>query len=215
MAGRRQHYLPQFLQRGFASTIGGRKTWFYRKNVAPREVGFRDVGVEKNFYNIESDSSLDEFITEIEREEFVGLIEEARSAPNGDFETGEAVATLIAHLEVRSRHLRVTFAELARRAWDDMMAYFENPAVAAAIVRENITRNPAQLRTMAAKELRSKKLPVHTAPAYAKQFAKAILAMPNEVLVDSFWAPIKPLILAQLESRFESSIKSAHIQSLT
>jgi hypothetical protein len=142
VAGKRQHYLPQFLQRGFSTIIGGRKTWLYRKNVAPREVGFRDVGVEENFYNLEGDSSVDELITEIEREEFVGVIEKARSAPAGDFEAAETVATLIAHLEVRSRHLRITFAELARRAWNDMLEYFDDPAIAAAIVRKHIAQTP-------------------------------------------------------------------------
>lgn len=215
MAGKRQHYLPQFLQRGFASTIEGRKTWLYRKNVVPREVGFRDVGVEENFYNIEGDSSVDELITEIEREDFVGIIEGARAAPNGDFEPADAVATLIAHLEVRGRHLRITFAELSRRAWNDMLTYFDDSRIASTIIREHIRKNPAELRAMAIRELRSKRLPVHMAPTYAKQVANMILAMPDEVLIDSFWAPVKPFIHAKLESDINSSIKSAHNQRLT
>ncbi|MEY2510940.1 MAG: hypothetical protein QOE26_1703 [Verrucomicrobiota bacterium] len=67
---------------------------------------------------------------------------------------------------------------------------------------------------MAVKELRSKKLPVHAAAVYAKRVANTILGMPNEVLIESFWAPIKPIIQAQLESRMDSTIKSAHIQRL-
>src|SRR5689334_4421150 len=115
MAGKRQHYLPQFLQRGFTSTPGGRKTWLYRKDVAPREVGLRDIGVEENFYNVGSDSSVDVAITDIERDEFVALIEQARTGMAGDVELTNLAPRLITHLEVRSRHLRMTFGESSNR----------------------------------------------------------------------------------------------------
>jgi len=54
MSEKRQHYLPQFLQRGFASASDRARTWYYRRRAIPKEVGIRDVGVEDYFY---SDSS--------------------------------------------------------------------------------------------------------------------------------------------------------------
>jgi hypothetical protein len=106
MAGKRQHYLPQFLQRGFASSPDGARTWLYRKDTVPREARMRDVGVEQNFYSVESDASLDETITEIERNEFVEIIEQCRAGVTLAASGSERLANLIAHLEVRSRHLR-------------------------------------------------------------------------------------------------------------
>ncbi len=58
MPGRRQHYLPQFLQRGFTSNDARKLTWLYRTGVAPREVGIRDVGVEEQFYSNVDDPAL-------------------------------------------------------------------------------------------------------------------------------------------------------------
>jgi hypothetical protein len=214
MAGKRQHYLPQFLQRGFVSTIDGRQTWLYLKNAPPREVGIRDVGVEENFYNVESDSSVDKTITIIEREEFAGIIEQARIGSCDAQTLSHVIPTLIAHLEVRSRHLRMTFTELANRAWTNILGYFDDPALAAAMVREHLRRNPAELRKLAAKELRSKGLPSHMAPTFAKQTAGVIAALPDHLLIASFWTPLLPHIRAALESRMGPSIKKAHIDAL-
>jgi hypothetical protein len=214
MAGKRQHYLPQFLQRGFASSVDGRRTWLYRKDAAPREVGMRDVGVEENFYSVESDASLDESITELERDEFVEVIEQCRTNPSLATSALERIPTLIAHLEVRSRHLRTTFGALAERAWNDQLRNFENPAIGAALVRRHIQRDPAELRAMAARELRSNGLPVSLAPKMAKQTAKTIANMPDELLIATFWKPLLPHIRDALKARLAESIKKAHVDSL-
>jgi hypothetical protein len=52
MAGDRQHILPRFLLKGFASRIEGEKiyTWVYPRNSPPVEANIRKVGVEKHFY---------------------------------------------------------------------------------------------------------------------------------------------------------------------
>lgn len=214
MAGKRQHYLPQFLQRGFASSVDGRRTWLYRKDAAPREVGMRDVGVEENFYSVESDASLDESITELERDEFVEVIEECRGSTTPQTNVVERLPRLIAHLEVRSRHLRTTFAALADRAWNDQLSNFENPAIGAALVRRHIQRDPAELRAMAARELRSNGLPVSLAPKMARQTAKMIANMPDELLIATFWKPLLPHIRHALKTRLVESIKKAHVNAL-
>lgn len=47
MAGKRQHYIPRFLQRGFLDVSDSKadRTWLYRRGEKPRLVGIRDVGV--------------------------------------------------------------------------------------------------------------------------------------------------------------------------
>jgi hypothetical protein len=214
MAGKRQHYLPQFLQRGFASDVTGKRIWLYRKNAAPREVGTRDVGVEENFYGSGTDTLVDEAITAIERDEFVTLIEEARAGTISESRLANVMPTFVAHLEVRTRHIRVTFSELSERAWNDMMGYVANPAVGAAIVRERLRRYPGELRKLAARDLRSKGQSVHLAPIIAKQMQKMVSAMPDDVLIKAFWAPLVPLIQAALKEQMDASIKKAHIKAL-
>jgi hypothetical protein len=214
MAGKRQHYLPQFLQRGFASDGARRKTWLYRKGAAAREVGIRDVGVEENFYSNESDTSVDAAITLIEKEEFVATIENARAGTVAATELANTIPSLVAHLEVRSRHLRTTFAELSMYMCNDLLRYLEEPAIAAALVRHHMRRNPQELRAMAAKELRSKRVPLHNAPQLAKQMTNLVMAMPDEELIPAFWKPLMPRIRAELEQRLSPSIKQAHINAL-
>lgn len=53
MAGRRQHYIPRFLQRGFLAerdTVAER-TYLHRRDAQPTLVGIRDVGVGEDFYS--------------------------------------------------------------------------------------------------------------------------------------------------------------------
>jgi hypothetical protein len=214
MAGKRQHYLPQFPQRGFVSESGGRKTWLYRKNVPPREAGLRDVGVEQNFYDIDPGSSVDETITDIEREEFVGLVEQARSGRAFDAPTSSLVPKFVAHLEVRGRHLRTNIGAQCERAWNDMLGLFEQPSLGAALVRAHLKRNPGNVRKMAAAEIRSRGLPAHMAPRVAKQMVNMVSTMPDEILIGSFWAPLLPYIRATLKTRLLPSVKQAHLNAL-
>jgi Protein of unknown function (DUF4238) len=214
MAGKRHHYLPQFLQRGFTSDTAGRKTWLYRKNVAAREVGLRDVGVEQNFYSNEGDATVDDVITNIERDEFAELTNNIRHGIIEPKRLSDVLPFLVAHLEVRSRHLRMVFLQISERAWNDMLGYFDIPAVSAAAIREHIRRNPANLRTMAAKSLRSNRRPVHEAPTLAKGIGKMISAMPDETVAALFWEPIAPVIRSLLKRKMELSIKVAHLDAL-
>ena len=214
MAGKRQHHLPQFLQRGFVSTADGKRTWLYRKGAEPRHVGLRDVGVEENFYTAETDSSVDETITRLEGDEFASAINRARTGSPGAMSDAAVFPVLIAHLEVRSRHLRTTFGKLAEHAWNDLIRNFEDPTLLAKLLREHLKRNPDELRAMAMRELRSKALPAAMAAAMAKQAAKLIRQMPDQVLVASFWEPIAPIIRSTLESRLTASVKQAHVDAL-
>ena len=170
---------------------------------------FRDVGVEGNFYSFESDSSVDIAITDIEQEQFVAIVEQARTGTLSSAHLIDAIPAFIAHLEVRSRHLRMIFSELAKLIWNNLLEKLEDPAIGSGVVREHLKRNPGELRTMAARELRSKGLPPHRAPAFAKQMANLILAMPDDLLMASFWEPIFPHIRAALKLRMEASIKQA------
>src|SRR4051794_11131233 len=53
MAGKRQHYVPKLLQRGFLDGPPGEaeRTWLHRRGANARPVGIRDIGVEDWFYS--------------------------------------------------------------------------------------------------------------------------------------------------------------------
>ena len=53
MAGKRQHYVPRLLQRGFLHDPSEKaeRTWLHRRGVDAELVGIRDIGTEDWFYS--------------------------------------------------------------------------------------------------------------------------------------------------------------------
>ncbi|WP_140414777.1 DUF4238 domain-containing protein [Yersinia kristensenii] len=128
MSGKRQHFIPRFLQRGFEDTKknGQSFVWVYRKGCNPFNPNIINVGTEGFFYSIEDDYSVDDEITAAETE-FSSLIELLRkNGPDSIFDSN-SIASLVAHFEIRTRHLRlnllntssVFFKHLSTRIFDE------------------------------------------------------------------------------------------------
>jgi len=75
----RQHILPRFLLKGFASRFqrGEIFTWIYRRGGKIVETNIKKVGVEKYFYGKEGELSADAKITDLEQE-YARLLDELR-----------------------------------------------------------------------------------------------------------------------------------------
>lgn len=111
MSGRKQHYLPQFLQRNFAHRVA--KPNFYvhvherRAKYSPSTNG---VGAVRDFYSTQEDTSADDNITESESS--LGLvlnqIMSTRSLPSGS-----DVPSLFAALSIRTLKVRSAMQKLA------------------------------------------------------------------------------------------------------
>lgn len=84
MAGVRQHILPRFLLKGFASKMDGQEvfTWVCRKGGNIFEANIKNVAVEKHFYTGPGEINVDDEITEIERG-FALLLDELRQKNDG------------------------------------------------------------------------------------------------------------------------------------
>lgn len=111
MSGKRQHYIPQFLQEGFASHKSGDEifTWVYRKDRPPFNSNIVNVGVEGFFYTYENDTLVDDNITEAEGtlSELVKTLRESMPTTISD----PKLPGLIAHFEIRTRHFRQNFLQ--------------------------------------------------------------------------------------------------------
>lgn len=68
MSGKRQHFIPQFLQRGFICEKKDNQfyTWVFRKENKPFKANIEKIGIEKSFYTADNDYALDNSITDIE-----------------------------------------------------------------------------------------------------------------------------------------------------
>lgn len=147
MAGDRHHYLPKFLQAGFASKKFKDRvfTWVYRKDKPPFECNTRHVGVEQGFYSRAGDETVDKAITDAEASEFAQTIHEARLASHGSVVT-HGCPRLFAHLEVRSRSLRQNFQNTSEQFWNEMLSSLERPGEFARLLQRHINERPDSLR---------------------------------------------------------------------
>jgi len=133
MAGKRQHYVPRFLQRGFLADTSGDadRTWLHRRNAQARLVGIRDVGVGDYFYSrlsADGAATLDDMITAIEREidgELSVLKEMAVDASVNP----SVAARLTTHLTLRTAHVRAVFEQGAIQVFDATAKIFADPDV--------------------------------------------------------------------------------------
>lgn len=111
MAGIRQHILPRLLLRGFASRLERDEafTWVYRRGTAPFEANITKVSVEKYFYD-GSELSVDDELTKLESD-YGSLLGALRVTPHGTEIKDRRAAEFVAHLCVRTKHLRDSFRE--------------------------------------------------------------------------------------------------------
>ena len=110
MAGKRQHYLPRLLQRGFLAETSdeAERTWLHRRDTTARLVGISDIGVSPWFYSRKSTDgspTLDDAITEYERDLGRQVRKLREAPPRAPIDASLAAETVI-HLTMRTQHLR-------------------------------------------------------------------------------------------------------------
>lgn len=129
MAGKRQHYVPRLLQRGFLADDDGERTWLHRAGGPVRLVGIKDVGTEDWFYSRKGapgELTLDDAITTFEQDlgKDVAIL---RTTPAGaQIEAGLA-ARITVHLVMRTVHLRRTIEHGIDGVTDEIESLFTDP----------------------------------------------------------------------------------------
>jgi len=152
MSGTRQHFVPQFLQEGFASHVTNRAafTWVHRKGAASFNTNIINVGVEGKFYTTEQDATVDDLITSAEGP-FGSLIANLRAdAPHSL--THPQLPHLIAHLETRTRHLRQNFLQTGELIVSRLLDFVSDEDAFAAYMTKRLQTDPTVLRESLAEE---------------------------------------------------------------
>ncbi|MFH1296851.1 MAG: DUF4238 domain-containing protein [Bacteroidota bacterium] len=212
MSGKRQHFIPQFLQEGFASLKVGDAvfTWVYRKDRPPFNTNIINVGVEGLFYTQEQDTLADDLITKAEGPLSI-LVEELRnSAPSGI--SDPRVPVLIAHLEFRTRHVRQSVMQTGSYLISRLIDFVADEDFFIHYLERKFQNDPSLLRESFAKEFREQGLPQSLFEPMTK------IAMP---LIPVFMAQLKPMLpvmAAQLRKglieKLPEAVKSGHIKAL-
>ena len=128
MAGLKQHFLPQFLMKGFQSRIsdGDPYTWICWKDGRIFEAKAKNIGKEIGFYGFDGPDSLDENISDYEKE-VAPKIDQLRQCNSSCEIYDPSIADFVAHIAMRTRHLREAMADALEDFSLMLMEYMENP----------------------------------------------------------------------------------------
>jgi hypothetical protein len=119
MAGRKQHFIPQALQRGFG-VAKGKKTQVYvfKKGQEPYNSSTEGVAAQRDFYSEPSDEqTLDDKITTYEATILAPAVAALRESPAGPIEP-QLAAAVVVHLSIRSAFVRGSFSVAATELLD-------------------------------------------------------------------------------------------------
>lgn len=123
MTGRKQHFIPQALQRGFGVVKGkATRVYVFKKGQQPYRSSTEGVAAQRDFYSEPSDEqSLDDKITAYEGTVLAPAIAALREAPAGPIDSHMAAAAVV-HLSIRSAFVRSSFSTAAT----EMLDHFAN-----------------------------------------------------------------------------------------
>lgn len=118
MAGRKQHYIPQALLRGFEATKVGKHTqvWVFRQGREAYVSSTEGVAAQRDFYSPLSigQVTLDDQITNYESAVLTPAITELRETEPGPV-AADLAASAVTHLSVRAAFVRGSFSEAAQQ----------------------------------------------------------------------------------------------------
>lgn len=209
MSGVRQHFIPRFLQKGFRTPGNGKivRCWVYEQNKPPRSANIQDVGLERYFYAINSEPDLDDKISDAERDVYAPLVDSLR-AGNLSAAVVESIPGLLAHLEIRSRHVRQNMQSMVDECATGILEHFSDPANLGILSKEHLRPGSAIFDKTLAEQ------------GISQQQIQALLAMDEtalerifEPLVDIF-ASLMPVHLNRIKASIPDMIKGSHVRML-
>lgn len=211
MSGRRHHFIPQFLQRGFAShsTSKDSYTWVYRKgDLNPFNSNIKNIGMEGDFYSEDKETTLDDNITDAETK-FGLFVDELRKADLNEKVDKYKAAKLIAHLEIRTKNLRINYRNAGTYVVNETAKFLENSDNCEKFIRGQVK---SQVNLLLDEELSKRNITRTLFPIFRNQFAPLVEQKIPEMTEHMIQA-IK-YVRENLPSLFNNSAKSGHIKAL-
>ena len=215
MAGKRQHYVPRFLQRGFLAEPEGptdesERTWLHRLGTPARRVSIGDVGVEDWFYSrkgAQGEVTLDDAITEFEKSFSLDVKHLRESAPGTRIEP-ELAARTVVHLVMRTAHLRKTMSSGITSMFAEIGAVLTDQARLAELLGANgpmLSSVVVEAIKTSARQL----APVGVPEAFSERLLTFIVREHGEELANQLASALSPLVPALLEE-LRSKARDSH-----
>ena len=115
MAGKKQHFIPQHFLKSFVTPDIGDHLWMFRRGKQSGiKVPRNRAAAQEYFYSrpsIDGQPTLDELVTEYESD-IRTIVDEIRLIKTGEIINSEDISRVVAHLMVRSSHVRDTIREV-------------------------------------------------------------------------------------------------------
>ncbi|MGY2286713.1 DUF4238 domain-containing protein [Pseudomonas gingeri] len=107
MSGKRHHFVPRFLQKSFSHRRSGNEyyCWVFKKSIPSYEANIKNIGLERFFYSIDTETELDDKITKKEELELFPIIDRLRADLITESDTPR-IAEMLTHFETRAKHFR-------------------------------------------------------------------------------------------------------------
>ena len=142
MAGRKQHHVPQLLQRGFGDKSGKETQVFvFQKSGHVYQANTKDYGAQRDFYAVKDDSFVDDMITDYENDINYFILPLKAEDPIALADT-ETISGLIAHLETRTLFLRQEMAVLMGAVTSTISDLFSRPRNVEKILQVYLREHP-------------------------------------------------------------------------
>ena len=159
MAGKRQHFIPRFLQRGFSIEKDGRffsclcKREFVKENIV-----IENIGLENKFYTLNGDSSVDDKITENETYIYSKI---AHDLISGTFNMAdkESISNFICHMETRTKSCRSNFINATSYLIDQIKVRLISKDALSRFFNRNIISNPEKIDSLLNEQLNKLNIP--------------------------------------------------------
>jgi hypothetical protein len=160
MAGKRQHYLPKFLLKGFVGRTANDQdfTWVVRQGRKPFKANIVKVGVSTKFYESSEARGIDSEITEIEGE-FSPSLDVLRSRSESLEIKDPLIPDFVCHLLIRTKHLRDSLFESTDFLLRGMMDFMEDPVNLHSLIQTYLRKNPQFLKQMFEEALQGQEIP--------------------------------------------------------
>ena len=135
-SGPNQHYIPKFVQRPFGIPPKRHLIWCFERENEPKKRAIKRTGAKDHFYSepsTDGHTTLDDQISDVESKLALDL-RSIRSEEIGNPIDAHAVAAIIAHLALRTAHIRDTVKQALVQMLDQAVDVFNDPNNVQAIV---------------------------------------------------------------------------------
>lgn len=218
MAGTRQHYIPQFLLKGFSVDEGGSpaKVWVFRREKEPFLTSTKNVALEVEFYGSPGDGTVDGAITDLEGVQ-ADCIRQAREIASGTDISQSGIADFIVNMSVRHKYLRLGMADTTDRILSEIDSFYSIPEHQRIFNENYFRKNPQVIEEQLDKVLAS--MPVSS--SQKSFFRRYVRSIPPDDLIkligsqfDSALADFQAVVFPRIRNEMEQIIKSSHINAL-